>query len=77
MKVHINRLLLRQGMMPDLVARKTCRNLITARLILGSATPDISSYYRAINSNHLFEMLKRYNNARVAPVTVINMQEYW
>ncbi len=45
-------------------------------LILGSATPDISSYYYAINSNHLFEMLKRYNNAKVAPVTVINMQEY-
>ena len=45
-------------------------------LILGSATPDISSYYRAINSNHLYEMLKRYNNAKVAPVTVINMQEY-
>lgn len=45
-------------------------------LILGSATPDISSYYRAVNSNHLFEMLKRFNNAKVAPVTVINMQEY-
>ena len=45
-------------------------------LILGSATPDISSYYRAVNSNHLYEMLKRYNNAKVAPVTVINMQEY-
>ena len=45
-------------------------------LILGSATPDISSYYYAINSNHLYQMLKRYNNANVAPVTVINMQEY-
>ena len=45
-------------------------------LILGSATPDISSYYYAINSNHLYQMLKRYNNAKVAPVTVINMQEY-
>lgn len=45
-------------------------------LILGSATPDISSYYYALNSNHLYEMLKRYNNAKVAPVTVINMQEY-
>ena len=45
-------------------------------LILGSATPDISSYYKAINSNHLYEMLTRYNNAKVAPVSVINMQEY-
>ncbi len=45
-------------------------------LLLGSATPDISVYYRAKNSNRLFELKKRYNNAKVAPVTVINMQEY-
>lgn len=45
-------------------------------LILGSATPDISVYYRAVNSGNLFELKKRYNNAKVAPVTVINMQEY-
>ena len=45
-------------------------------ILLGSATPDISSYYRAVNSGHLYEMLTRYNNAKVAPVTVINMQEY-
>ena len=45
-------------------------------LILGSATPDISSYYRAINSGNLFELKKRYNDAKVPPVTVINMQEY-
>jgi len=29
-----------------------------------------------VNSNHLYQMLHRYNNAKVAPVTVINMQEY-
>lgn len=45
-------------------------------LILGSATPDISVYYRAVNSNNLFELKKRYNDAKVPPVTVINMQEY-
>ena len=45
-------------------------------LILGSATPDISSYYRAINSGNLFELKKRFNDAKVPPVTVINMQEY-
>ena len=45
-------------------------------LILGSATPDISSYYRAINENNLFELKNRYNNAKVPPVTVINMQQY-
>lgn len=58
-----------------LVARKLAE-FNSCPLILGSATPDISSYYRAVNSNHLFEMLKRFNNAKVAPVTVINMQEY-
>jgi primosomal protein N' (replication factor Y) len=45
-------------------------------LVLGSATPDISVYYRAINSDNLYELKHRYNNAKVAPVTVINMQEY-
>lgn len=45
-------------------------------LLLGSATPDISTYYRAINSESLFELKKRFNDAKVPPVTVINMQEY-
>ena len=45
-------------------------------LLLGSATPDISVYYRAVNSDNLFEMKHRYRNAPIAPVTVINMQEY-
>ncbi len=58
-----------------LVARKLAE-FNSCPLILGSATPDISSYYRAVNSNHLYEMLKRFNNAKVAPVSVINMQEY-
>lgn len=45
-------------------------------LLSGSATPDISVYYNAVNSGNLFEMKKRYNDAKVPPVTVINMQEY-
>lgn len=45
-------------------------------LLLGSATPDISVYYRALNSNNLFEMKHRYRNAPIAPVTVVNMQEH-
>lgn len=45
-------------------------------LLLGSATPDISSYYRAVNSDCLFELKHRYNNAKVPPVTVINMQDH-
>lgn len=45
-------------------------------LLLGSATPDISTYYRAMNTENLFELKKRYNDAKVPPVVVINMQEY-
>ena len=45
-------------------------------LLSGSATPDISSYYKAVNEGNLFELKHRYNNAKVSPVTVINMQEY-
>ena len=45
-------------------------------LLLGSATPGISTYYRAVNSGTLSELKKRYNDAKVPPVTVINMQDY-
>ena len=45
-------------------------------LLLGSATPDISTYYRAMNTGNLFELKKRYNDAKVPPVVLINMQEY-
>ena len=45
-------------------------------LLLGSATPDISTYYRAVNSGNLFEMKKRFNDAKVPPVSVINMQDH-
>ena len=45
-------------------------------LLLGSATPDISTYYRAVNSGNLFEMKKRFNDAKVPSVTVINMQDH-
>lgn len=47
-----------------------------APLLLGSATPDISTYYYAQNNNNLFQMLKRFNNASLAKPEVINMQEY-
>lgn len=45
-------------------------------LLLGSATPDVSTYYRAVNSGNLFELKKRFNDAKVPPVTVINMQDH-
>ena len=45
-------------------------------LLLGSATPDISTYYKDVNTGNLFELKKRFNDAKVPPVLVINMQEY-
>ena len=47
-----------------------------APLLLGSATPDVSTYYFASNNNNLFQMLKRFNNAPLAKPEVINMQEH-
>ena len=58
-----------------IVAQKLAE-LHNCSLILGSATPDISVYYRAKNTNNLFELKKRFNDAKVPPVTVINMQEH-
>lgn len=43
-------------------------------LILGSATPDVTTYYKAANSENLFDMPNRFNNAPVAKTSVINMQ---
>lgn len=45
-----------------------------AKLILGSATPDIESYWEAKNSNSLFELKNRYNNAQLPDVSVIDMK---
>lgn len=47
-----------------------------APLIMGSATPDVSTYYYAMNNNTLFEMPHRFNNAPMAKIDIINMQEY-
>lgn len=64
---------------PRYDARKVAQKLAKFHecpLLLGSATPDISSYYRALNEGNLFELKHRYNNAEVPPVSVINMQEH-
>ena len=57
-----------------LVAQKLAE-LNGANLIMGSATPDINSYYKAQTTNTLFKLKERYNNAPLAPVTIINMNE--
>lgn len=64
---------------PRYDARVVARRLAQfhqAHLLLGSATPDVSTYYFAQNNNNVFQMLKRFNNAPLAKPEVINMQEY-
>lgn len=58
------------------VVAKKLQEFHQCPLILGSATPDISSYYYALGGGNLFELLHRYNNAKVPPVSVINMQNH-
>ena len=58
------------------VVAKRLAQFHQAPLLLGSATPDISTYYFASNNNNLFQMLKRFNNAPLAKPEVINMQEH-
>ena len=46
-----------------------------ASIILGSATPDIPTYYKALNSGNLIELKTRYNNAPLAKVSIVDMRE--
>ena len=46
-----------------------------AALILGSATPDVSSYYLSKSSGNLFELKNRFNNVELAKVSVVDMRE--
>ena len=56
------------------VAKKLCE-LYDAKLILGSATPDIESYFEAKNTNSLFELKNRFNNTQLPDVSVIDMRQ--
>ena len=44
-------------------------------LLLGSATPDINTYYYAKNSGNLLTLKRRYNDYPMAKVRVIDMRE--
>lgn len=55
------------------VAKKLCE-LYDAKLVLGSATPSIESYYEAINTNSLFTLKTRYSEATLPKVSVIDMR---
>lgn len=44
-------------------------------IILGSATPDIYSYYKALHSNNLIRLENRFNNVSLARVSIVDMRE--
>ncbi len=56
------------------VAKKLCE-IYDAKLVLGSATPSIESYYEAINTNSLFKLTSRYNDASLPKVVIIDMKQ--
>lgn len=63
---------------PRYDAKKVAQKLSelnNAPLLLGSATPDINTYYWAKNSGNLIEMKKRYNDYPMAKVRVVDMRE--
>ncbi len=57
-----------------LVAEKICE-FNNAALLKGSATPDVSSYFKALNSDNLIVLNNRFNNVDMAKVTVVDMRE--
>ncbi len=57
-----------------LVAGKICQ-IYSASLIKGSATPDVSSYYKAKATKNLINLKNRFNNVNLAHVTVVDMRE--
>jgi primosomal protein N' (replication factor Y) len=46
-----------------------------AALVMGSATPDITTYYRAKNTNSILHLPERFGTAEFAGVSVIDMRE--
>lgn len=63
---------------PRYDAKKVAQKLAelnNAPLLLGSATPDVNSYYTALNSGNLLELKKRFNDYPLAKVKVIDMRE--
>ena len=56
------------------VAEKICE-INKAVLLKGSATPDVSSYYKALSTNNLITLNNRYKNVDMAKVTLVDMRE--
>lgn len=56
------------------VAEKLAQHY-NSTIIMGSATPDIYSYYKALNSNNLIKLENRFNNVSIARVSIVDMRE--
>lgn len=53
---------------------KELAKLHGAKIISGSATPDVESFWEAQNTNSLFELKNRYNNAQLPDVSIVDMK---
>ena len=47
----------------------------SATVVKGSATPDVCTYFRALEGENLFELKERFNNVPLAPVSIVDMKE--
>ena len=56
------------------VAQKLAK-IYNINLLLGSATPSVETYYKAKNTNNIFYLNTRYNNAQMARVNIVDMRE--
>lgn len=59
----------------DLAIERAKRN--GAALVLGSATPDIVSYYAAINTNRVLMLPERYGDKSLARVVIVDMKKQY
>ncbi len=62
---------------PRYCAKKVARELAKlhgAKVVAGSATPDVESFFEAQNTNSLFELKNRYNSAQLPDVSIIDMK---
>lgn len=48
---------------------------VGATIVLGSATPDVATFYRAMNSGMILHLKERFGDSKLADVKVIDMRE--
>lgn len=57
----------------DLALERAKRS--SALVLMGSATPDINTYYRALNTNRVLMLNERYGSKNLADVEIIDMKQ--